>query len=883
MRMISKVNILKAVYEDRLAKAKRSRPVQQDIADLRPKEDKIELYRTPERKGESGWRGPCDLLDISTEEDDQHAAVKRQGLPYIVPLRRIRGHLAYRLRMFLCGRYGGSYYTFYAAHVDEDERMPEILYTDFQQLVNQFFDSIDGCLPHKVFLGGKYTSEEGVTIYIPEGSEKEPTPLLRMATTTATDVMKIGPIDGVRYGTEIKQFNSFSSATYAVLLFWNRGDRENHVIWEVMPWKTVKIGKYVRAAWEDTSAVMFYNLTQSIEVIHPPRKLPDLSDLDMSPIQRMDGDGDDDDDDGIPWSLPHDEDMLDPPSSGMMDDNDPDSPDRRKLLHRSRTPPPRRKPNKNDSVNRNKDDSMKSVEEDARDPSRNDKDDRSRSRTKNMKPTKNSEESTGSALDWTPSGTGSDTPGAITIDDQSMNEKHDMSRSRSRDKGSSKKTTTTENKKPGPKVNKPSTNPKSSADGKATASPELDQSPRHPDARSSHGPLPPVSDSPIPAPETSMQPSTGTDESTVCYPPDESTAGFKDPNETLGYYGNASVVNHYLEGRRGMQLFTTDTEFYYDGYYDACEEMEPEYLAAQREAMVGEYNYVGLAWDRSSADLVSEVPVSQPRCFYMDLVTGECEIVDTFHTMQDLSDQEITDNWTQVEAADMKEVQQFVDLSAFERIHYTQVRVRPTDCVWVRKWKQKPGGAITIKSRLCCRGFLDHQRHLLPTKSSTASRLTHRIFVSLSALLDFEIESWDVGGAFLKGLAFTQLNAMFEKMGIDCPKRQVVIKPPGNVWRLLPKCKNSRIHVSDDQTMLDFLMPLRCMYGLNGAPLSFQLTQATFYVEIIGAVASKFDECVLYWLSIPGAPTALASTHVDDNEVSSARNDTWRDETHRKF
>ena len=58
MRGIAKFNILKAVWEDRLAKASRSRPMQIDPSELKPKESPIDLLRIPERKDGSGWRGP---------------------------------------------------------------------------------------------------------------------------------------------------------------------------------------------------------------------------------------------------------------------------------------------------------------------------------------------------------------------------------------------------------------------------------------------------------------------------------------------------------------------------------------------------------------------------------------------------------------------------------------------------------------------------------------------------------------------------------------------------------------------------------------------------------------------------------------------------------
>ena len=67
---------------------------------------------------------------------------------------------------------------------------------------------------------------------------------------------------------------------------------------------------------------------------------------------------------------------------------------------------------------------------------------------------------------------------------------------------------------------------------------------------------------------------------------------------------------------------------------------------------------------------------------------------------------------------------------------------------------------------------------LIPTRSTTATRLSHRILVSLSALLEFEIESWDVSGAFLKVFTFQQLDVPYRKMSIETKERRFIIKPP---------------------------------------------------------------------------------------------------------
>ena len=92
MRLLAKVSIQQSIIELRMMEANRSAPQKVDLSKLVPLRDQVDLYRVPEKKDESGWRGPCELLDIS--RSDNSAIVKHQSVPYIVPLRHIRPHLA---------------------------------------------------------------------------------------------------------------------------------------------------------------------------------------------------------------------------------------------------------------------------------------------------------------------------------------------------------------------------------------------------------------------------------------------------------------------------------------------------------------------------------------------------------------------------------------------------------------------------------------------------------------------------------------------------------------------------------------------------------------------------------------------------------------------
>lgn len=280
-----------------------------------------------------------------------------------------------------------------------------------------------------------------------------------------------------------------------------------------------------------------------------------------------------------------------------------------------------------------------------------------------------------------------------------------------------------------------------------------------------------------------------------------------------------------------------------------------------------------------------EGPWHKSTCFYLDVRTGECVVGSSGGLAvgrDDLTEEEIVQHWDLVEEADLKEIKQFVDLNVWKKISLYDIDIAALDAIWVRKWKKLADGTWIVKSRLRVRGFLDLQKTAIPTRSTTASRLSHKLFMSLTALLNFEFESWDVSGAFLKGFTFDQLDALYKRLGMDCPKRRVVIRPPSNVWRFT----SSGIWVEDWEVAWWLLELLKAMYGRNDAPFAFQARQSDFFVEILEAIRRRFDENFMYWLKGPGCPVASASSHVDDNELSNDRTPQareWKEQAHKRF
>ena len=166
------------------------------------------------------------------------------------------------------------------------------------------------------------------------------------------------------------------------------------------------------------------------------------------------------------------------------------------------------------------------------------------------------------------------------------------------------------------------------------------------------------------------------------------------------------------------------------------------------------------------------------------------EIYKVDQETNNISEADLTpDIWPEVDKADLAEIKQFVEESAFKKIHKSQItsEMVVVDAIWVRKKKRYPDGSIRIKSRLCARGFLDAQKSMLTTRSTTATRLSQRLLVSYAAQdEERDVESLDVGGAFLKGFSFQEIQKVLREQGHQAPSRTVILLPPlcTSIWRL---------------------------------------------------------------------------------------------------
>ena len=337
-----------------------------------------------------------------------------------------------------------------------------------------------------------------------------------------------------------------------------------------------------------------------------------------------------------------------------------------------------------------------------------------------------------------------------------------------------------------------------------------------------------------------------------------------------------AMVRRDLEFLKSFYMDTTKNNIvildYSKSWSDGYDLMTSEF----RNYMVKNYNM-----ERRNLPVLFTISYKNNHVAECCLRTAEVYKVD--QETNNIDDDNITaEMWPEVDAADLAEIKQFVDESAFEKIHKSKITAEMVvvDARWVRKKKRYPDRSIRIKSRLCARGFLDQQKNQLTTRSTTATRLSQRILVSQAATSrKRSLESIDVAGAFLKGFNFDQIKKALRELGIQSPSRTVIVMPPLNVFKHLAKLCPEKFSIPHHQ-LGDFgLLCNKPVYGLNDAPLAWQLCLHSFIKET-GGCASRLDENSFSW-KVKGEMIAMATTHVDD--IALTGTSTWLDEMNAKF
>ena len=160
----------------------------------------MDVYRTPSSKDQAGRKGPAKLVDLNF--DVAGATIIWQGKPFFVPLRHIRQH-AEGLYQATCLKTQSVFF---------DSTLSEYALRSGVESINsllRLIDLADRGAPNKNYLHGKVADEVTKKFkWVPLGHPQDPTEPFALALQSATGLLKLPSIDGVKFGTQCDRINA---------------------------------------------------------------------------------------------------------------------------------------------------------------------------------------------------------------------------------------------------------------------------------------------------------------------------------------------------------------------------------------------------------------------------------------------------------------------------------------------------------------------------------------------------------------------------------------------------------------------------------------------------------------------------------------------------
>ena len=822
VRLLAKVAALRSIVERRLVQAEKSRPHKFQASELQVG-SLVDLYRVPKNKDTSGWRGPAVILDLDIPAGT--ATIKYQSRVYLVPLRHLRPHAVAVAFFGLALQQQGQ-------HCHDDHSIPLIYHAGQQpspivqtnhlqhllhpaemcgvrefhhclhndvktayqagQSFAHIMDLVDNLIPGKPFLAGR--------IHTPEGwrTVQIDSPIF----TSAKQLDLHFPFDGIRAGTRMTMLPALPEARDGLLVTWHRNAHSQYNIKEINPSRPIPFKTMHGKIWHDMSFFILFRYVH----IEDDRVKAEAHETDETNIEWIPEDDDSDlnslfkgfDADDASMLPPSDPSWPHHPFDATMQEPD--------ISDESMLPPPSPgpKPPPDDRLDPNK--IKTTIKQHAK------------TRSTTNKPTitiKNNPKLNKSNSTLPPVPEHDD----FQPDDESMQQQptsqrpqlptHDRSRSILRPSRASSS-------------NQPINNNNNNNSLDISTSTNKDNS-----ISSITGDVSAINN------DNSLS-ITG---EVVPWVEDDPN------NQTLEYQDGQQIP---VENQQPLDVSspnTTNEQSTLQYWSDVLEQVQHQiHFRDSTECP---------AWLASEAAVVIPGPWkangSSP-CFFMSITTGECYRVDEATDI--LSPQELVTFENDVKEADRAEIASFIQYKVFECARKSTAKYRPMMCIWVRRWKFKGQGSEKrriIKSRLCVRGFLDPQKQGLSKHSSTASRISQRLAISLTVNLDFELESWDISAAFLQGFTFNVLASVAAELGVDIRnlEREAYIECPGNVWFHLKQMKFPGVPSHNlHEWCFKLLKP---MYGLCDAPLLWQLCLRHFVVKFLRGKPSIYDDNFYFW------------------------------------
>ncbi|CAK0800448.1 unnamed protein product, partial [Prorocentrum cordatum] len=259
LRMQAKIAMAKSLVEERIARCNRTRQQQTPPGQRLQPGEPVDIYRAPERKDQSGWRGPAELVKLSQGT----GIVVWNGIPYILPTRHIRRH-AINLEKIPIG--DGNHYAYLLQDTTDSSNLTKLM------------DLVDGTAYGQYTRIGKIFDGSSMTCS-PSVSQLRLVKHWCLCLQIYQRVFHLKSVDGLLYGTSVRRIPALDRMRHGLLVTWPRSNKTKYLAQEVRPDKGINITDFSSDAWDVTSFFLMYRTELPVNPFLDDDEIPDTDDL----------------------------------------------------------------------------------------------------------------------------------------------------------------------------------------------------------------------------------------------------------------------------------------------------------------------------------------------------------------------------------------------------------------------------------------------------------------------------------------------------------------------------------------------------------------------------------------------------------------------------
>ncbi len=191
-------------------------------------------------------------------------------MPYTVPLRHVRPHIARALLSFL-----SSPTVFFTTMIYELTHWPSQLAADIHRELHLLLDYVDAQAPTMIRIVGSVADKQGLEKCLPHDVKEKPPQVLTQSMQVAQNILHIGQLAAIAYGTQLTNLSLGHGIVRVTMLAWRRTDRQEYVLRDIDTTYEVKLKRFLPDPQEQSIICFVRRVAEEqIEV-----RCPDLDDI----------------------------------------------------------------------------------------------------------------------------------------------------------------------------------------------------------------------------------------------------------------------------------------------------------------------------------------------------------------------------------------------------------------------------------------------------------------------------------------------------------------------------------------------------------------------------------------------------------------------------